>query len=87
MMNQGPAGARKKIQKRSWTEAEDAMLLKLVQDFGTVSPHVIFHIQESLWTLGAFYIVNHTLSFPFLLSLNSIASFFDFIMSPKSSNF
>lgn len=35
MMNQGTAGARKKIQKRSWTEAEDAMLLKLVQDFGT----------------------------------------------------
>ena len=87
MMNQGTVGARKKIQKRSWTEAEDATLLKLVHDFGTVSSHVLFRIQESLWNLGAFYIVNHTLSLPLLLYLNSIALFFDFIMSPKSSNF
>ena len=48
MMNQGTVGARKKIQKRSWTEAEDATLLKLVQDFGTVSSHILFCIQEYL---------------------------------------
>ena len=38
---QSSGAPRKKIQKRSWTEEEDALLLKLVAEYGTVR-YIIF---------------------------------------------